>query len=199
MMQGSRVRNKWTLDNQALEAFLNYLDSNRDRAGERYETIRQMLLSFFQGRGCGGAEDLVDVTIDHIIRRIDDIHDLPKFTLGVARKVALQFFRQPEQARAVPLADIGELSDPTETDPKRELEVDRRLRCIEKCISSLSPGERELVTEWFIFDKGQKIENKRKLAGLRGISRETLRVRACRARKRLRELVDKCLAESGGA
>src|SRR5580700_5918445 len=67
-MESESARNeKWTLTRESLEVFLNYLDADRERAGEKYETIRQKLLTLFRCNGCWTAEDLADETIDRVI------------------------------------------------------------------------------------------------------------------------------------
>jgi RNA polymerase sigma factor (sigma-70 family) len=191
-------KEKWALDGPALDAFLTYLDADRDRAGEKYENIRQKLLTFFRCNGCWNPEDLVDDTIDRMIRRLRDVEvqNLMSFIRGIARKVAWEYHQKARQAKETPLDEVGELPQLGGPDPEIESEVDRRLRCLDKCVALLDPDDRELIMQWYIYDKGQKIENKRRLAELRSASPGALRVQAYRARNRLQKLVEKCLAES---
>jgi len=197
---GAARKEKWRLDEKSFDALLNYLDADRERAGEKYEKIRQKLLSFFRGRGCWNDAELADDTIDRVSRRIgegEDVRDLMSFILGFARKVASEHYGKTRQAKPVPLHEISELEQPSDVYTQKELEDDRRLRCIERCIKRLRPDDRELILQWHQFDKAKKIESKERLAGLRTVSLGTLRTQACRARQRLRKLVYESLAESG--
>ena len=198
-MESESTRNeKWTLTRESLEVFLSYLDSDSERAGEKYENIRQKLITFFRCNGCSAAEDLVDETIDRVIRRLGEveIRELMPFIRGVGRKVASETYQRAQKAREIPLSDAGNLSQPLDADPETEREIDQRLQCLERCVPLLNQSDRELIMQWYIYDKGQKIENKRRLGELRGASPGALRVQACRARKRLQKLVEECLAES---
>jgi DNA-directed RNA polymerase specialized sigma24 family protein len=198
-MESESARNeKWTLTRESLEVFLNYLDADRERAGEKYETIRQKLLTLFRCNGCWTAEDLVDETIDRVIRRLGEVEvrELMPFIRGVGRKVVSETYQKAQKAREIPLADDDKLSQPLDADPESERELDQRLQCLEKCVPLLNQNDRELIMQWYIYDKGQKIENRRRLAELRSASQGALRVQAFRARKRLQELVKECLAES---
>ncbi len=62
-----------------------------------------------------------------------------------------------------------------------------------KCAERLPPGDREIILQYYQHDKSQKIENKRNLAAVFGITTATLRVRAFRARKQLEKLVIECM------
>jgi len=189
-------KEKWTLDQKALDAFLRHLDPDRERAGEKYESLRQKLLTFFRCNNCWHGEDLADEAINRVIRRLDEIRDLRPFIKGVARTVALEYHQKAKQVKETTPADFAELAQSVTGDPEHELEVERRLRCIDSCMPLLQANERELITQWYSYDKHQRIENKKKLAHLRGASAGALRVQAYRARKRLQELVEKCLEKS---
>jgi len=186
----------WTLDKAALDAFLSFLDTNRWRAGETYEKLRQRLLTFFRGRGCWNSEELVDETMDRLIRKCGEteVRDLGSFSLAIARRVAAEGFKNAK--RATPIDEVGEPVQPPSIDPETKQEKERRLRCLDECMEQLGPDDHELVERWYIYDKSEKAEDKRRLAESRGVSLETLRVQAHRARQRLRKLVEGCLAES---
>jgi DNA-directed RNA polymerase specialized sigma24 family protein len=54
----------------------------------------------------------------------------------------------------------------------------------------LKKEERSLITEWYLGEKKEKIENKRRLAARLKCTPETLKVRACHIRQKLRRLVE---------
>jgi RNA polymerase sigma factor (sigma-70 family) len=195
-MEGSTARSgKWTLTSQALEVFLTYLDPERERAGEKYEAIRRTLITFFRCNGCWNAEDPVDETIDRVIRRLGEVEvrNLMPFIRGVARHVVSEKHKNQKKGREVPLEEVPEPSQWRSLGEESEQEMDRRLECLDQCVRRLDQNDRELVREWYTYDKSQKIEHKRQLAAARGISAQTLRVRAHRVRQRLQGLVEECL------
>jgi hypothetical protein len=51
------------MNQEQFEQLLNWLDSDRDKAGAKYESIRKRLIKLFVCRGCDVAEDLADQTI----------------------------------------------------------------------------------------------------------------------------------------
>jgi hypothetical protein len=42
----------WELSQEAFDALLDWLDSDREQAALKYETIRRSLIKIFTGRGC---------------------------------------------------------------------------------------------------------------------------------------------------
>jgi DNA-directed RNA polymerase specialized sigma24 family protein len=186
------ARQKWTLTPDALEAFLRYLDADRERAGAQYEQIRRKLLTFFRCNGCWNGEELVDETLDRVIRRLSEVEVrcLMPFIRGVARHLV---FEHHKRAKEVPLTAAAEPPHPGGVDQEREEEMDRRLRCLRESVPRLDPPDQELVLAWYVYEKSDKIANTRRLAAARGTSPATLRVQAHRARRRLQHLVEDCL------
>ena len=62
----------WSMTQKAFDLLLAQLDSDRDAAGERYQRIRDKLISFFRWRGCATAEEYADRTIDRAARRLEE-------------------------------------------------------------------------------------------------------------------------------
>jgi RNA polymerase sigma factor (sigma-70 family) len=192
---GGIQRAKWVLTERALQQFLAYLDPDQDRAGEKYEEIRRKLMTFFRCNGFWNAEDHVDETMDRVIRRLSEveIRDLMPFIRGVAKHVASEVRRRAP--KEIPVESTLELASPSQTDEKGERRFSRRLECVYKCADRLPPGDREIILQYYQYDKSQKIENKRTLAAVFGITAATLRVRAFRARKQLEILVMECMKD----
>jgi RNA polymerase sigma factor (sigma-70 family) len=198
-MEGSTAeREKWTLTRDRLEVFLNHLHEDREQAGQAYEQIRRKLVTFFRCNGCSCAEDLVDETIDRVIRRLGEIevNNLMSFTRGVARHVASELHKKD---REIPLADVPEPSHWGIQGEEDQQERERSLECLRKSLLLLNPHDRELLRAWYLYEKGHKIENRKRLAVARGTSDGALRVQAFRARQRLQELVESCLKVSSGS
>jgi len=187
---------KWTLTKESFDVFLTRLDPNRDQAGLSYEQVRRKLLTFFRCNGCSDAEKLVDETIDRVTRRLGevDVHDLMPFIRGVARHVASEAHKI--RIQVIALDDAPEPPQQLGADPEEEALTGKRLGCLEKCSGHLSDRDRQLIFEYYKYDKSQKIENKRKMAEAMGITLGGLRVRAFRARQQLEGCITNCVAIS---
>ena len=94
------------LEDAAFDRLLGWLDSDRERAGARYENLRRRLLLFFEARGCGpDAGELADRTFDTIERKLkrgSPIYvNAESYCYGVAKKLRLEYNHRPA---AIPLA-----------------------------------------------------------------------------------------------
>ena len=191
MTQGL-VREKWTLTQEAFDKLLLSFGDDRDSGGKKYLEIRTHLTRFFEWRGCPFPEDHADETINRIARRVvegEQIQNPSGYAMGVARLLLLEILkgRQREQ---VALNEIANTSSET-TDENDDGE--ERLVCLRGCLSGLSADNRLLITEYYEGDKGDKIQNRKKLVEKLGIPVNTLRMRALRLRDRLQVCVEDCL------
>jgi DNA-directed RNA polymerase specialized sigma24 family protein len=185
-----------SMTKKEFEAFLASLDPDRELAGEKYEQIRRMLLTFFRGRGLidVDTEEAVDKVFDRCAKRSikGGIENIRSFVKGVARKVASEFHR--ETRRETPLDAEGPPVNPTDNEEDQKAEI--RYRCLRRCLGLLEREQRELVVAWYLYDKGEKIENRKRLAAQRLTTVETLKVRAFRVRRKLRQLVEECMMQA---
>ncbi|HBR57997.1 MAG TPA: hypothetical protein DEA22_11110 [Blastocatellia bacterium] len=177
---------------QKFDRLLAWLDNDRDRAGERYLSIRKSLIKLFEVRGCFIAEELADETIDRVQQKCgeiadDFVGDQAAYFHGVARNVFLEYTRRPKPA---PLPDDFEAPEVDETDNEQELD------CLENCLSKLLPGQREMIVAYYDFNKGQKTGSRKRLAETLGISMELLRIRTFRIRNSLQKCVMNCMSKT---
>ncbi len=66
------LKKEWALTPEAFDTLLACLDRDRDRAAEKYEEIRNALITFFEHRGCLSPEEYADETINRVARRISE-------------------------------------------------------------------------------------------------------------------------------
>lgn len=183
-------RQKWALNQDAFDKLLVAFDVDRETAGRKYLEIRNNLTRFFEWRGCSFPEDHADETINRMARRVfegEAILNHSGYAMGVARLLLLEINkgRQREQSA---LAEIGAAPDvyvPEDDD-------ETRLTCLRSCLQTLSPDNRELILQYYQGEKGEKIENRKKLLDRLGIPVNTLRMRALRLRERLQACVEEC-------
>jgi RNA polymerase sigma factor (sigma-70 family) len=196
-MEGTSARpQKWALDKDALDAFLVRLDPNRDHAAQYYEQVRSKLLTFFRCNNCWNPEDLVDETIDRVIRRLGevDVRDLMSFIRGVARRVVSETHKT--RIRAVSIEEVPERMRGNTTESEDRNLTEKRHECLEECLEHLAEHDRDLSLEFYRYDKAEKIENKKRIAEQMGITTANLRVRAYRIRKQLEDCITKCTGDS---
>jgi DNA-directed RNA polymerase specialized sigma24 family protein len=182
-----------SLTQEAFASFLLWLSSDRERAAEGYLDLRRMLVKYFVRKGCAHAEELADRTLDRVAaivhREPSKYPNASALCCGVARRVWLEYLREAapdtlEDDNRLPARDVYSF-DFTE----------REIGCLESCLERLSPGDRELITQYHQFKGRQKIETRKHLAQVYGgINR--LRITAYRIRVRLHDCVSGCVQRS---
>jgi DNA-directed RNA polymerase specialized sigma24 family protein len=178
----------WFLSQEAFDALLDWLDSDREQAGIKYEDIRGRLIMIFSGRGCVDAEDLADETINRVTQRLSTIRkeftgDPTRYFYGVANFVCMEYMRRkPPQ--------------PSPFQPSDSDQVELEYRCLEQCIDSLSEENRYLLLKYYGGEGRSKIDQRRQLSEELKIAPNALRIRAYRIRQALQECVEKCIERS---
>ena len=183
----TNVRMKpWTLSQSSFDRFLEVLDADRDRAGQKYETLRTKLVKFFEWRACQFAEELADKTLDRAAKKIElgqVVEDPVRYAYSVAKFLYLESLRNQIPVNVAIETASGNGSD------EREL----RFECLELCLEKLTDNCRMMILEYY-GDAGQaKIILRSRLADRLGISLNALRIKTVRIRAKLEDCVFKCL------
>lgn len=170
---------------------LDWLDPDRDRAGEKYELIRAKLIKILERRQCYVAEELADETISRVTHKVKDIAptyvgDPALYFYGVLRKVHLEW-----------LPDIPSVRNPDpiywpDPDDKRK-DTDRVYGCLDDCLTKVDQADRELILKYFEYSGSAKIACRRELAAKQGITLNTLRMKVHRINAKLRKCIKDCL------
>jgi DNA-directed RNA polymerase specialized sigma24 family protein len=194
MTEGT-VRQKWTLTQEAFDRLLLSFGDDRDSGGTKYLEIRSHLTRFFEWRGCPFPEDHADETFNRIAKRVaegEEIQNPSGYAMGVARLLVLEIIkgRQREQ---VALNEMTSTSSELSSDPGED-DAEQRIGCLRTCLNGLSIENRVLITEYYEGEKGDKIQNRKKLVEKLRIPVNTLRMRALRLRDRLQGCVEECLS-----
>lgn len=190
----ARQKRPVDLTPESLGRLLDWLDQDRDRAGQRYEQMRSRLIKVFSCRGCTIAEELADETINRVAGKIQQIAegyvgDPAPYFYGVADKIYLEYLRRASQAAPLP-ADIAEKKEP----PREEMEL--TYSCLEECMERLSESNRELILSYYgaVDDSRSKSSRRKELSERMGIGANALWIRAHRIRESLKKCVEMCLA-----
>lgn len=180
------------LNRESLDALLACLDSDRDRAAEKYEAIRRKLIRLFEWRGCEFPEELADMTLDRVGKRMSEgvkveSTDPLSYVYGVAHLVYKEEWRRAAQKQKfLNSKDLHPI--PPEEEPE-----DQRLACLKKCLGQLPADQRRLLLDYHKGEEGN-IRSRKKLADELGIPINALRIRVHRIRRKLEDCIGSCLA-----
>lgn len=117
------------------------------------------------------------------------VGDPASYFYGVAKNVVHERDRRPPTEELTP--NLRAVDQP------QEGEVDERVRlleCLRKCLRTLERSDRDLVSSYYLESKVSKIAYRKVLAEHLRIETNTLRVRVCRLRGRIKQCVEDCLA-----
>lgn len=183
-----------TFEPEQFEKLLNWLSTDRETAGQKYESIRERLVKIFYARGCQQAEELADETIDRVTRKIDAIFDSYEgdpalYFYAVAKNVFLESTRAPKSTE---LTDNVYRTEAPEIDPDSDLD-ELYYRCLDICLQELNHAQHEFIIDYYSDNKRAKVERRRKIAADLGISKKALRIRAFRIRDSLRKCITACI------
>jgi DNA-directed RNA polymerase specialized sigma24 family protein len=189
---------KWRLTQTAFDKLLSCLDSDRERAGEKYERLRLKLVKFFEWHGTEFPEERADQALDRITRRIDEgeiIRDLNRYAHGVARLLWLEALEELK-GRSEAFTHLSSTLPPPDDAQDEAEKTELRLACFRRCLQQLPPESCELITEYYQKEKRARIDHRNALAERLQIPPSLLRVRAHRIRRRLETCVETCLRRS---
>jgi DNA-directed RNA polymerase specialized sigma24 family protein len=174
------------LSQDSFERLLSWLDQDRERAGKRYEEVRNKLIKVFTCRGCPVPEELADQTIDRVANKVRELADVYvgdplSYFYGVARNVHLEYLRKSATPAVVlPSPDLTH-------------DIEQEYECLEQCMNQLTQDNRKLILEYYRDEKKLKIDHRKELAERLGIALNALRIRTHRIRAVLQECVQNCV------
>jgi DNA-directed RNA polymerase specialized sigma24 family protein len=192
------AKNEWALTQRTFSAFLEWLDSGQGSPGESYVEMRARLVAYFDRKNCVAPDDLADETLNRVARRLEEEGQItdaspPHYCYITAKFVFLEYLRRTERAQ-VSLDELTTSGVSLKTATVDDAAVkERRLACLDHCLSQLDDGSRRLITEYYQGERRAKIDSRRRLAESLGITANALNIRACRIRDRLERCAAGCL------
>lgn len=187
------MSNYKVLTQENFESLLLWLSPNRDEAGEKYEKIRQSLIRFFNIKCCANSEDLADETINRVVGKLD----LLDFSMGnqpvtifrgFANNVYLESIKKVRNE--VALEEVRELSSEVNTN------FDENQTFLDKCLTKLSEEERNLILQYYFYDKAEKVVHRQNLAVKFKLNINALHVKAHRLRKNLQKCIENAIKKN---
>lgn len=172
------------------------LDADPDRAASHYERLRLSLEKYFDWHGAWPPEECADETLDRLVLKFaadTDIEDVRAYARGIARLVLLEWRRRPAP---LSLSEGPEYAGVSAGASAADEEVQALAACLDRCLAALPNDSRTLVLEYYVAERRERIDNRRRLAHGLGLSESALRNRVQRIRDRLEQCVQACTAAS---
>jgi DNA-directed RNA polymerase specialized sigma24 family protein len=175
----------------AFAALLRRLRGDDD-AGVAYERLRSRLIRYFRLHVPAEADELADVAIDRLARRVDEgveVANVPLYALGIARLVLLEA-RARYARRQLAESDPTGWPDDEDPDTAESHALDERAAtALVACLDEAGEAARSMIVDYYAADGGERIRVRKRLADELGVSINALRNRALR----LREALEACM------
>lgn len=209
-MVGNSLREERVLTEHGFGRLLEWLDDGgADSQGEAYLEMRRRLVTYFDRRNRPSPDELADETLNRIARTLEQdgviaVRPPARYCYGIARFVFLEDVRNREHTnvpldgpRGTVLAIVAPAAagSPGVQDDDEAAAKEERLGCLERCLDTLKPDQRELIVAYYRDERREKIERRRGLAERLGISMNALAIRAYRLRDALEACVGRCCAQ----
>ena len=176
----------------SFDEILDWLNPDRELAGDMYVQLRHDLAKMFEWRGCLDPEGLTDEVFDRVSRKVQEVRptyegDPRLYFRAVANNVIKEELKKVKTR--VPLEGVDQVQPETRiADEAANMED-----CLQSCLHDLSSEKRELILAYYAKEKQAKIDHRSDLAQQLGISVETLRVKVCRIRAVLEKCIQNCI------
>jgi DNA-directed RNA polymerase specialized sigma24 family protein len=187
----------------AFRRLLEWLDDGVDTHGKAYMEMRQRLVSYFDRRNRPSPDELADDTLNRVARSLEKTGETAitppaRYCYVVARFVLLEDIRDrhrhapfDERRSGATVRMHGAVTCELEDGLAAQ---EKHFQCLDRCLDTLKPAQRELIIEYYRDAGRQKIERRRDLALRLGISMNALAIRA----GRIRDALGACVAARVG-
>lgn len=177
------------LTSESFAKLLGALSADKAEAAQLYTKLHESLVKYFILKGISAPDKAADETIDRIPERITadtKREDIRFIAFSVAKFVFLEKIRQEKKHVS---ADEGLPQKQNAINYFGEKDEYGSMR---ECFNGLYQHERELLVNYFVDLKGEKLSaHRQKLADREGIDLNALRNRVSRLRKRLEDCLNK--------
>ncbi len=176
------------LTSENFELLLLSLNSDREKAGEEHELLRQKMREYFAARGSAIAEELADEAMNRLAKKNaegEEIRDFYRYSYGLARLIWMESLRRPEN-NSLPVDETTGLSF---VSPDFLLTKEDNARYV-FCIRQITDEERNLIIEYWDHEEELHYEARKQQAVRMGISPTALRIRVSRIRKKLENYLE---------
>ena len=170
-MVGNSLREERVLTEHGFSRLLEWLDDGGgDSKGEAYLEMRRRLVSYFDRRNRPSPDELADETLNRIARTLEQdgaiaVRPPARYCYVIARFVFLEDVRNREHTnvpldgpRGITTCPPGMAVPPDATDDDEAAAKEQRLGCLERCLDTLKPEQRELIVDYHRDARREKID-----------------------------------------
>jgi DNA-directed RNA polymerase specialized sigma24 family protein len=172
------------MDGETFEALLSMINEDREQAGKEYCLLQTRLAEFFRRQGDREPEAAADETLDRVALRLRSgatVPNLKSYCFGVARRVRLERYRR--EVREQLAHEQFYVRRPAES---AVTETEETTRQQEGQLNQLPESDRRLLILYFSDESGERRQNhRRELAGVLGLTLNSLRIRIHRLRRQV--------------
>jgi RNA polymerase sigma factor (sigma-70 family) len=178
------------------DKFLKTLDTNRDRAAEKYLALRERLERFFEWRACENTEELTDIVFDRVAKKIiagEKIENAEAYCVSVAKFVLMENRREVLRNEELDenSKEISSVSDENDSENEDEIKS-KQFKCLDECLAKLTEDKRKLIVGYFDTDEKTMILTRKHLAEKVGLNLNSLRIRVSRLKTKLEKCTKDC-------
>ena len=157
--------------------------------GVVYEALRRRLIQFHRLHVPAEADDLADITLDRLARKIHEgteVASVPLYALGIARMVVHEARARAARQR---IAEADPTLQPDEDVAHEASANEAVMKALAACLDAAGAAARTLILDYYGADGAERIRARQHLAAAHGVSLNALRNRALR----LREALENCV------
>ena len=186
------MAHKSVIPPKSFDEILDWLNPDRELAGDMYVQLRHDLAKMFEWRGCLDPEGLTDEVFDRVSRKVHEVRptyegDPRLYFRAVANNVI------KEELKKIKTRVSLEGVDTPQPETRIDVEAENMDECLQSCLQELSSEKRELILAYYSKEKQAKIDHRNELAKQLGVSVQTLRVSVHRIRASLQKCIQNCL------
>lgn len=180
------------LTKKAFDLLLEGLDTDPDKAADKYSELRTKLARCLSQRGYPEArrDDLIDDLLDRVAGKLESgeqIENVAGFAYRSLHFVWLEKLRKNKEEPVPVIPDVPVM-------PELPEDVDHRVGCLRSCMAGMSDADRRLIIGYYDNADAEKLKDRRRsLAEDLGLKLNALKVRACRLRDKLEVCINSCV------
>jgi RNA polymerase sigma factor (sigma-70 family) len=179
-----------------LKGLLSLLHPDEQQAAVEYRKLHERLVRFFDWNNVEDSLALADEAIDRLAKRAGEagiergVRNASSFALGVARHLLQEEARRRQQEMELSRHLKEEARAATLHWESRPMED-----ALQECLLRMPRDRRELIKAYYTYGGGEKAKAHQELAERLGLSLNSLRNRALRARQELETCIRKSQRE----
>ncbi|HEY1525312.1 MAG TPA: hypothetical protein VGH51_03660 [Candidatus Angelobacter sp.] len=196
------MKKNWSPTQDSFQLFLQWLDEGVDSGGEKYLEMHRRLVAYFDRKNCLSSDELADETLARVAQKLQEqgrITDIAPahYCYVTAKFVFLEYVRHAREGPVAMDEVLISARQPLALAVKpapdaAALDQEQVLSCLDRCLKKLSVIDSELILEYYLGEKQEKIQRRREIGVRLGLSTNALSIRACRIRTKVEQCVKGC-------